>query len=134
MATSSVPSGSSVSRCQTIAGARPVTCSIATARSRSQLEPGKTRTALFMSGGLPLDLEILDHRIGQQLAAHFGDLVVAGVLGEVELDQLAGADVLDPAEAEAFQRMVDRLALRVEDAGLEGDEHARFHGAGLLRR
>ena len=32
----------------TEAGARPVTCSIATARSRSQLDPGKTRTALFM--------------------------------------------------------------------------------------
>ena len=120
-----------MSRCQTIAGARPVTCSIATARSRSQLEPGKTMTALFIAGCHPLDPEILDHRVGEQLAAHRLDVGVAGAVGKVELDQLAGADVLDAAEAEAFERMVDRLALRVEHAGLQGDEHARFHGLGL---
>ena len=33
--------GQPVSRCQTISGLRPVTCSSATARSRSQLEPGR---------------------------------------------------------------------------------------------
>ena len=42
---------------------------------------------------------------------------IARAVGEVELDQLAGADVVDARKAEAFERMVDRLALRVEDAG-----------------
>ena len=51
-----------------------------------------------------------------------------GAVGEVELDQLARADVVDAGKAEPFERVVDRLALRVEDAGLQGDEHARFHG------
>src|SRR5687767_15017108 len=115
MATRSVPSGSSLSRCHTIAGSRPVTARIATARSRSQLEPGKTRTALRIR--LPLDLEIFDHRIGQQFLAHGFDIGVGGAVGEVEFDQLAGADPGDSAEAEAFEGMVDRLALRVEHAG-----------------
>ena len=50
-----------------------------------------------------------------------------GAVGKVELDQLARADVVDAGKAEALERMVDRLALRVEHAGLEGDEDARFH-------
>ena len=36
---------------------------------------------------------------------------------------------LTPREAEPFERVMDRLALRVEHAGLEGDEDARFHGS-----
>ena len=52
---------------------------------------------------MPLDPEILDHRIGEQLAAHRLDVGVAGAVGEVELDQLAGADVLDAGEAEALR-------------------------------
>src|SRR3954454_24387441 len=111
----SVPAGSSLSLCHTIAGLRPVTVSSATARSRSQFDPGKTMTALFIHSLLtgapasrkicgksgrsrvlePLDPEILDHRIGQQLAAHVLDLAVAGALGKVELYQLAGADIVD---------------------------------------
>src|SRR5690349_976408 len=105
----SMPSGSSGSLCHTIAGLRPVTSSSATARSRSQLEPGKTMTALFMvsahtgqicgnrgrSGVLePLDPEILDDGVREQLAAHVLDFGVARSLGEVEFDQLAGADVI----------------------------------------
>src|SRR5206468_7217542 len=144
----SVPSGSALSLCHTIAGLRPVTSSSATARSRSQFDPGKTMTALFihslLTGALdsrkicgksgrsrvlePLDPEIFDDRVGQQLAAHILDLAVAGAVGEVELDQLAGTDIVDARKAEAFERMVDRLALRVEDAVLERDEDARFHG------
>src|SRR3546814_3277016 len=85
------PSGSSVSRCQIMAGASPLTSRIATARSRSQLEPGKTMTALFMglcpSGGA-LDPEILDHGVGEELPAHRLDIVVADAFGQVELDQL----------------------------------------------
>ena len=52
---------------------------------------------------------------------------VAGAVGEVELDQFAGADIVDAGKAEPFERVVDGLALRVEDSVLEGDEDARFH-------
>ena len=79
----------------------------------------------------PLDPEILDHRVGEQLAAHLLDVAVAGAVGQVELDQLAGADVIDAGKAEPLERMVDGLALRIEHAGLQGDEDARFHGPGL---
>ena len=68
----------------------------------------------------PLDPEILDHRVGEQLAAHVLDLRVAGAVGKVELDQLAGAHVVDAREAKAFERVVDRLALRIEHAVLRG--------------
>ena len=91
-------------------------------------------TALFIAHGRfqPLDPEILDHRVGEQFAAHLLDVRVAGAVGKVELDQLAGADIVDAGKAEPFERMVDRLALRVEHSGLEGDEHARFHGLCLM--
>src|SRR6476646_7688378 len=144
----STPSGSSLSVCQTIAGLRPVTSSSATARSRSQLDPGKTMTALFISASpdrqpLPireicgnhgssgvfeaLDPEILDDRIGQELAAHVLDGGILRPIGKVELDQLARADVVDAGKAQSLERMVDRLALRVEHSGFEGDEDSRFH-------
>src|SRR5436190_23726139 len=123
----SVPSGSALSRCQTIAGFRPVTSSSATAMSRSQLEPGKTMTALFIqaapgrpipitrkicgnrgrSGVLqPFDAKVLDDRVGQQLAAHVLDVRVAGALGEIELDQLAGAHVVHARKAQSFERVM----------------------------
>ncbi len=35
--------------------------------------------------------------------------------------------VLNAREPEAFERVVDRLALRVQNAGLEGDENEGFH-------
>src|SRR5689334_10276413 len=125
----SIPSGSSFSLCQTIAGFCPVTCSSATARSRSQLEPGKTMTALFIVRSCqrnmretwhssvlePLDPEILNNRIGQQLPAHILDFAVAGAVRKVELDQLARADVVDAGEAEPFECVVDSLTLRIED-------------------
>src|SRR6185437_9622495 len=139
----STPSGSSASLCQTIAGLRPVTSSSATARSRSQFDPGKTMTALFMasvhtgkicgkrgsSGVLQtLDPEILDHRVGEQLAAHVLDVRIARRVGKIELDELARPHIVDARKPQPLQRMVDGLALRVEDTGLEGDEDSRFHG------
>src|SRR6185437_14313851 len=118
----STPSGSSASLCQTIAGLRPVTSSSATARSRSQFDPGKTMTALFMvsvhTGKIcgkfgrsrvlqPLDPEILDHRVREQLAAHVLDFGIFRRVGQVELDQLARADVVDAGKPKSLQRMVD---------------------------
>jgi hypothetical protein len=78
-----------------------------------------------------LDPEILDDRIGKQLAAHVLDVGFLGSIGEVELDQFAGADVVHARKAETLERVVDRLALGVEDSGLESDENARFHGPAL---
>src|SRR6185437_5324524 len=85
----------------------------------------------------PLDPEILDHRVGEQLAAHVLDLGIFGAVGKIELDQLARPHVVDSGKAQALQRMVDGLALRIEDAGFEGDEDSRFNGAPMaagLRR
>src|SRR5690606_23140446 len=73
---------------------------------------------------------VLDHRVGQQLAAHLlrrrlGLCRVA--LREIELDILALPDVPDAGEAQHFQRMVDGLALRVENAVLQRDMYFRLH-------
>src|SRR3546814_15418784 len=73
--------------------------------SRPQFEPGKTMTACFMSGALhPV---ILDHRIGEQLAAHLVDPRVGGVVGDVEFDQPAGAHIVYAIDAEARPRAVE---------------------------
>jgi hypothetical protein len=88
-------------------------------------------TALFThppGRRLALDAEILDHRIRQQLAAHRLDLRLADAGIEVELDQLAGAHLVDAGKAEALQRMVDRLSLRVENPLLQGDVDSGLHG------
>ena len=50
---------------------------------------------------VPLDPEILDDGVGEELSAHRLDLLVADLVLQVELDQLAGADVVDSGEAEA---------------------------------
>ena len=51
------------------------------------------------------------------------------VVVELEFDQLPRTDIVDAGKAEALQRMMDGLALRIEDAVLEGDEDADLHGA-----
>ena len=47
--------------------------------------------------------------------------------GELELDHLADPDLADPVEAKHAEGVAHRLALRVEDAGLQGDVDAGFH-------
>src|SRR3546814_7391645 len=134
----SVPPGSALSRCHTIAGARPVTVSSATAMSRSQLEPGKTMTAVFM-GGLPsvasgaFDAVVFDDGVGEQLRAHRIEIGVADVVGNLELDEAPRADIVDPGKAQPFERMMDRLALRVENPRLERHIDIHFHGCGPFR-
>ena len=86
-----------------------------------------------------LDLRIIDGADGPQVVMPFSNDVLGrpgflhggAIAGLLEFDQLAGADRLDAVEAKALQRMVDGAALGVEHAGLEGDEHAGFHAAGL---
>ena len=76
-----------------------------------------------------IDAEILDYGVGQQLPAHGLDLGfgLGGVgFGQLKLDELALADVGDAAEAERLKRVLDGLALRVEDALLEGDVDLGF--------
>src|SRR5258708_32729644 len=82
-----------------------------------------------------LDRVVLDDGVGEQLLAHLLDRRPgASLVGlcEFDLDVLALADVGDAAEAEIAQGMGDRLALWIEDAGLQGDmdtcRHlARYH-------
>jgi len=73
-----------------------------------------------------LDLVVLDERVGEQPAAHLVEL--GGVL-DVELDDPPDVDVLHAGEAQRGQCLLDRDALRVEDAGLRADEHAGAHHA-----
>src|SRR6185436_7043899 len=49
----------------------------------------------------PLDPVILDDGVGEQPPAHLLDRGVADALVRVELDQLAGADVVDAGKAES---------------------------------
>src|SRR5258708_6537114 len=121
-------SGSSASRCQTMCGLVPVIFSTATATSRSQLDPGKTTTAVFMASALysaekktrmslgQVDRVILDHGVGQQLVAHgarrFPGLGRVG-LGQIQFDILALADLLDAGEAQRDQGMADGGTLRI---------------------
>src|SRR4029079_6981561 len=53
MTTRSVPAGSAVSACHTMAGSRPDTSLSVRAMSRSRLIPGKTTTAAFISEHFP---------------------------------------------------------------------------------
>ena len=87
------------------------------------------------SSGKLDDLVVLDHGVGEELLAHLGEAGAGGAfvgLGEVELDDLAHADALDAAEAEAAERVADGLALRVEDAALQGDVDARLHAGAFI--
>src|SRR5258706_16459489 len=78
-----------------------------------------------------LDAIILDHRVGEQLLGRlleggFGFCLVGA--RDLDVEHLALTHAGDAADAERFERALDRLALRIEDAGLEGDGDARFHG------
>src|SRR5258705_3728895 len=78
-----------------------------------------------------LDAIILDHRVGEQLLGRlleggFGAALVR--THDLDVEHLALAHAGDAADAKRFERALDRLALRIEDAGLEGDGDARFHG------
>ncbi|CCG40218.1 hypothetical protein PHAMO_190027 [Magnetospirillum molischianum DSM 120] len=77
-----------------------------------------------------IDSVILDHCVGEQAAAHGLDRFAGfGGIGfiDVEFDQLALADVVDAEKAERGQRVLDGLALGIEDTGLEGYEDFGFH-------
>src|SRR5690348_7205434 len=73
---------------------------------------------------------ILEGRIGEKLPAHLVD-ARARVLGagrlDVELDQLAHADLAQVGEPEAVEGALHGGALRVEDPRLQAHQHADLH-------
>src|SRR5690606_16603992 len=73
------------------------------------------------------DAVILDHHVGQQLAAHLVEILVADTVRDIQLDHPSDANVLHAAEAQPLQRVVNGAALRIEHARLEADEDANFH-------
>src|SRR3954447_8497940 len=109
------------SRCQ-ISSASP-TIRAASSASTSSQEPGNCSTPNLADN---LDLVVLDERIGQELLAQRLELPL---LGDVQLDEAPDVYVLDALEAERRERPLDRDALRVEDARLGADQHARSHPA-----
>src|SRR5829696_7863781 len=77
-----------------------------------------------------LDAIVLDHRVGEEpfagvLQRALGLALVGGV--ELDVEDLALAHARDALDAERLERSLDRLPLRVEDAGFEGDGDTRFH-------
>src|SRR5712692_9953521 len=92
---------------------------------------GVLRRVLSLGAAPPridLETEILDHVIGEQLAAHRlyprPRLLDAGGV-EQHLDVLPDADVGDLTEAERAQALLDGDALRVVDDRLGRHDHAR---------
>src|SRR5260221_11400532 len=77
---------------------------------------------------------ILDHGVGEKLSAYPLYLLASPALvgfGQIDLDILSLPDVVHAGEADARQRLLNRLALRVEDTGLERDPDARLHAVGF---
>src|SRR3546814_369219 len=66
------------------------------------------------------------------LGAHRVEIGLAGAVGDVELDEAPRAHVRHAAETQSLERMMDRLALRVEHPRLERHIDIHFHGADLL--
>src|SRR5215207_2930506 len=113
-------------------------------------EGGEEREDGFHGGspGRPsgqLDAIVLDHRVGEEplagvLQRALGLALVGGI--ELDVEDLALAHAGDALDAKRPQGSLDRLPLRVEDAGFEGDGDARFHadlagecsGPGSMRR
>ena len=50
---------------------------------------------------------------------------------ELDVEHLALAHAREAVDGQALERALDRLALRIEHAGLQGHDHARFHGERL---
>src|SRR5512135_3076910 len=82
-----------------------------------------------------LDAVIFDHSVGEEffrrgLERRLG----AGAVGTLDLDieDLALAHAGNPVDAQRAQRAFDGLALRVENAGLQRDSDAGFHGHAFM--
>src|SRR5690606_15032524 len=128
-------SGSSVSACQTETGATPVMSVSARIMSRSRFDPGKVMTADFMWASQHLDGVVLDHGVGEELFAHGGEVRLGGfriAAGQHDVEHLALAHAFDTRKAECGKSALDRLALGVENAGLQRDCDACLHRTILI--
>ena len=77
-----------------------------------------------------VDLVVFDHGIGQQALAHLfdGGFRLGGVaFGQIQFNELALTDIVDAGEAERAESVLNRLALRIENTGLERDVDFGFH-------
>src|SRR5712691_817803 len=77
-----------------------------------------------------LHIIILDQRIGEELVGRLleRDLGLSAVAAfDLDVEDLALAHADDAVHAEGFQRPLDGLALRIENAGFERDGDASFH-------
>src|SRR5262249_56221299 len=96
-------------------------------RRRIRLPPRCHRRA---TPSFQFNLIILDQRVGEELV---GRLVERGVrrfaIGRFDLDveDFALPHARHARDAERFERAFDRLALRIENAGFEGNRDAGLH-------
>src|SRR3954454_8115696 len=77
-----------------------------------------------------LDAVVLDHRVGEELVGCvLESRLDAHPVGALDLDveHLALADARDAGDTERLQSALDRLALRVENAGFQRDGDACLH-------
>src|SRR3546814_7062262 len=89
---------------------------------------------LLSAGGSDAgDAVILDHGVGEQLGAHRVEIGIGHVVGDLKLEKAAGAHVGDARKAQSLQRMVDRLALRVEHPRFERSEEHTSELQSLMR-
>src|SRR5688500_13406567 len=82
-----------------------------------------------------IDRVVFNDRVRQQLGAHLIDFGLGFRLVaflQVDLDELALADVADRCEAERVEGVGDGASLGIEDAVLEGDMNAGFHDTPCL--
>ena len=83
-----------------------------------------------------LDPVFLDDRVGEDLVGDGLDLFVGFLASDAirnrDVENFALAHIGDGAMAEAAEGGADRLALRVEDRGFEGNENASFHGSPII--
>src|SRR3546814_1030510 len=83
-----------------------------------------------------VDGVVFDDGVGEQPAAHLVYLVARLLwvrLVQANLDVFTLAHLVDALKAERFQGMADGLALRVENAVLQGDVDARLQSLGSIR-
>src|SRR4029079_7777972 len=94
----------------------------ATSRMVGRIIPGPSTDQLH--------IVVLDQRIGQELVRRLlerGLGLRAVVALDLDVEDLALAHARHAIDAERLERALDRLALRVEDARLEGDGHTSLH-------
>ena len=108
--------------------ARPVAALQATRDIAVAVRSGENDDGCFHGSArsllLNFDAVVLDHCVGQQLAAHFVALRLGFVrvrFFEIEFDVTANSDAIDAGKSETFQRMANGFALRVENAVFQGN-------------